>query len=337
MHYWTGDSFGLISPDMGNPIDAAGDPIFYAHHSNVDRLWSVWKSMGQWRDDINDPDFLDAEFVFYDELAEPVVVKIRDGLDYETALRYTCEPAPDGGDAAWMNYRPRLCSSYHNLGADAKSSWIQSIPAVDSAGYTRHYGSPISIRLTRPEKGAAATEQAAAVPVVPVPPVHQPAGPGGPLRPGGLLGPLVGGGGGGSTPAPGTAEAATSLAGPAQATSAAAGDELEEVLLVDATMDSLYRPGLIAFFLMLPPDFRDPRPLYNCVEFLGYGNDFSVPWPIPNRALLRLGLGGKLKQIGADNVSEVVITMAGGMPHHRGLGAPLYVHSVKIALEPVSI
>jgi len=32
---------------MGNLGFAARDPIFFAHHSNIDKLWSNWNSVGR--------------------------------------------------------------------------------------------------------------------------------------------------------------------------------------------------------------------------------------------------------------------------------------------------
>ncbi len=39
----------LVGGDMGEVPTAAADPIFWAHHSNVDRLWSAWLAAGQGR------------------------------------------------------------------------------------------------------------------------------------------------------------------------------------------------------------------------------------------------------------------------------------------------
>lgn len=48
--------------DMANLQYSPWDPIFYAHHSNVDRLWSSWVEAGH-----KNPDFGDAKVYFYDE------------------------------------------------------------------------------------------------------------------------------------------------------------------------------------------------------------------------------------------------------------------------------
>lgn len=79
LHGWTGNQKNILQKDMGALYAAARDPIFYIHHVNIDRLWEVWRTFA--RDDIDDPDYLDAEFVFYDENVELVKVKVRDSYD----------------------------------------------------------------------------------------------------------------------------------------------------------------------------------------------------------------------------------------------------------------
>lgn len=89
MHTWVGDSKASYF-DMGWFASSARDPIFYAHHSSIDRLWEVWKSLSENNTDIDDPDYLESEFVFYDENAELVKVTVRDSLN-ATLLGYTYE------------------------------------------------------------------------------------------------------------------------------------------------------------------------------------------------------------------------------------------------------
>ncbi|KAL0363344.1 UNVERIFIED_CONTAM: Polyphenol oxidase, chloroplastic [Sesamum calycinum] len=101
VHVWTGDRNQPNFEDMGNFYSAGRDPIFYAHHSNIDRMWSIWKTLGGRRQDITDRDFLDASFVFYDENAQMVRVKVRDCLD-QTKLGYVYQDV----EIPWLDSRP---------------------------------------------------------------------------------------------------------------------------------------------------------------------------------------------------------------------------------------
>ncbi|PKA53516.1 Polyphenol oxidase, chloroplastic [Apostasia shenzhenica] len=99
MHIWTGDSRQPNREDMGVLFSAARDPIFYAHHSNIDRLWEVWKTLGGRV--FTDSDWLNAGFLFYDENAQLVKVKVSDCVDTEK-LRYTYQKIEN----PWINAKP---------------------------------------------------------------------------------------------------------------------------------------------------------------------------------------------------------------------------------------
>lgn len=102
VHVWCGDTRQPNLEDMGNFYSAARDPIFFSHHSNVDRMWTLWKTLGGTkRTDFTDPDWLDAAFVFYDENAQPVRVKVRDCLD-TTNLGYVYQDV----DVPWLKSKP---------------------------------------------------------------------------------------------------------------------------------------------------------------------------------------------------------------------------------------
>ena len=84
VHEWTGDRTQPNIEDMGTLYSAAWDPIFFAHHSNIDRLWNVWKDLGGGKHkDFTDKDWLDSSFLFYDENAQLVRVKVKDCLENE--------------------------------------------------------------------------------------------------------------------------------------------------------------------------------------------------------------------------------------------------------------
>ncbi|KAI5011083.1 hypothetical protein ZWY2020_013220 [Hordeum vulgare] len=106
VHRWTGDPAQPNREDMGNFYSAARDPIFFAHHGNIDRLWHVWRGLRPSNTDFTDPDWLDAAFLFYDEEARLVRVRVRDCLD-TAALRYTYQ---DVG-LPWLNARPAKASA----------------------------------------------------------------------------------------------------------------------------------------------------------------------------------------------------------------------------------
>ncbi|XWS62777.1 hypothetical protein CRYUN_Cryun06bG0039900 [Craigia yunnanensis] len=101
LHTWVGSSLNPGREDMGKFYSAARDPIFYAHHSNIDRLWEVWRKIHKHQLDIKDPDWLDSFFFFYDENLRLVKVKVRDVLDI-TKLGYSYEEV----DHPWLNKRP---------------------------------------------------------------------------------------------------------------------------------------------------------------------------------------------------------------------------------------
>ncbi|KAH1103157.1 hypothetical protein AAZX31_13G225500 [Glycine max] len=100
VHLWTGDSNQPNFEDMGTFYSAARDPIFYSHHSNLDRIWSIWKKTLGGRD-FTDSDWLESGFLFYDENKNLVRVKVKDCLD-ERKLGYAYQDV----DIPWSNSRP---------------------------------------------------------------------------------------------------------------------------------------------------------------------------------------------------------------------------------------
>ncbi|KAL1322510.1 hypothetical protein AAHE18_14G201500 [Arachis hypogaea] len=91
IHDWLGAVDTPNHEDMGTFYTAARDPIFYAHHSNVDRLWELWTKLEG-----------DSKFFFYDENLNLVRVKVRDCLDTKL-LGYVYEEV----DLPWLNVNPK--------------------------------------------------------------------------------------------------------------------------------------------------------------------------------------------------------------------------------------
>ncbi|KAK9150052.1 hypothetical protein Syun_008361 [Stephania yunnanensis] len=101
VHTWTGDRNQPNGENMGNFYSAARDPIFFAHHTNVDRMWTIWSGLGGKRRDFTDPDWLNASFLFYDENAQLVRVKVRDCLD-PSLMRFKYQEV----DIPWLKAKP---------------------------------------------------------------------------------------------------------------------------------------------------------------------------------------------------------------------------------------
>lgn len=73
IHVFVGDPREHSMEDLGNFYSAGRDALFYCHHANVDRMWTLWQyflpSNKVTDKRITDPDFLNATFLFYDENA----------------------------------------------------------------------------------------------------------------------------------------------------------------------------------------------------------------------------------------------------------------------------
>lgn len=83
IHDWVGQPNAPYE-DMGVLYASARDPLFYGHHANVDRVWTIWQGLHKGKPrDYTDPSWLDSSFVFYDEHRKLVRIKVRDCLDNE--------------------------------------------------------------------------------------------------------------------------------------------------------------------------------------------------------------------------------------------------------------
>jgi polyphenol oxidase len=94
VHLWTGNIDLEPTPDMGVLQTAAQDPVFFAHHCNIDRLWDVWLSSSSRHQNYADPAWLTHRWTFYDENKVWTSISVADVLDHETSLRYTYGPSP---------------------------------------------------------------------------------------------------------------------------------------------------------------------------------------------------------------------------------------------------
>ncbi|KAJ6850522.1 polyphenol oxidase, chloroplastic [Iris pallida] len=105
VHLWVGNASTPEYEDMGTLYAAARDPVFFAHHANLDRLWAVWRRLRGYhgsRPEFDDPQWLDSHFYFHDENADLVRVRVRDAIDMDR-LGYAYEEV----DLPWLDARPK--------------------------------------------------------------------------------------------------------------------------------------------------------------------------------------------------------------------------------------
>jgi polyphenol oxidase len=101
VHLWVGDPLmrdPIGTTDMGVLATAAQDPIFFAHHGNIDRIWDLWLGQpGGSRANPASQDWLDTSWTFFNENSEWISIKTADVIDHETTLRYQYQApvAPD--------------------------------------------------------------------------------------------------------------------------------------------------------------------------------------------------------------------------------------------------
>ena len=108
VHVWTGDTAMRDGRnDMGVLTTAAQDPVFFSHHGNIDRLWSVWLGLSPHHKNFPDQAWLSHGWEFYDENSVWTRIAISDVIDPVKSLR--SEYQPPSPQPVWsFTQRPRL-------------------------------------------------------------------------------------------------------------------------------------------------------------------------------------------------------------------------------------
>lgn len=151
VHRWTGDRTQPNGEDMGRFYSAGRDPIFYAHHSNVDRMWAIWKTLpGGKRKDFTDPDWLNSSFIFSDENAQLVRVKVKDCLDIKK-LGYGYQDV----EIPWLKTRPTPRKQKKNKAGVANAA---EMPKTGN-DFPIILDKAVKVMVTRPKKSRSRREK----------------------------------------------------------------------------------------------------------------------------------------------------------------------------------
>ena len=165
VHIWTGDtSLQSASSDMGVLATAAQDPVFFAHHANIDRLWSVWLGLApQQHKNFTSTAWTSHPWQFYNEDKVWTEIKISDVLDPVTSLR--SDYASPSKRPIWT-FQPRATPFSAAAAAEnqtpAASIVLESAPATAPVSLT---SAPVTRDITLPpEEARSLTELSAASP-----------------------------------------------------------------------------------------------------------------------------------------------------------------------------
>lgn len=141
---------------MGDPNTAAQDPIFWLHHSNIDRLWEKWLELGDGRSNPTDNDvWMNTPFTFYDADKEAfVTIMGKDILKTAAQLDYTYDDVP------LTSYKKRDIKAFATVESlidtsKVKTTLLASKQKIDVKGFK----TPIA--LTSAPKFKALTEKLA--------------------------------------------------------------------------------------------------------------------------------------------------------------------------------
>ncbi|XP_027109320.1 polyphenol oxidase I, chloroplastic-like [Coffea arabica] len=147
VHDWVGDPSQPNNEDMGVLYAAGRDPIFYAHHANIDRMWYIYDNVLK-RKNIEDPDWLNSSFIFFNEAARPVRVTVKDSTNL-AKLGYTYPDLP----LSWLDCKPKARRKGLNPTKSApKASEVMPMQLEK----------PISFVVERPKKSRSGKEKAEA-------------------------------------------------------------------------------------------------------------------------------------------------------------------------------
>lgn len=147
---------------MQDPNTAAQDPIFWVHHSNIDRLWNTWISLGDGRYNTDDEVWLTTSFPFYDENGTLVELTGAEILNSVSQLDYRYESDPEdfdpeslfalneGDERSALKMKPAMTGEEQ----EGKTTLAQTKDAE-----TKFTQKPLKVNLTMETNGPAAMKR----------------------------------------------------------------------------------------------------------------------------------------------------------------------------------
>jgi hypothetical protein len=131
VHVWVA---GNGARNMGNPVYAALDPIFWLHHCNLDRLWTRWMLADARRRHPASAVWRNQEFEFLDTRGRPTLIAVSELLNARAEpLSYAYEDEPTDAPERLAELAIRPADGDH-----AQSRPHQAAPRLHHAGGLPH-------------------------------------------------------------------------------------------------------------------------------------------------------------------------------------------------------
>ncbi|WP_127502560.1 FG-GAP-like repeat-containing protein [Actinoplanes solisilvae] len=145
----------LIGGWMSNPNLAALDPIFWLHHANIDRIWSLWLAQGGGRADPGETGWRDVSWRLHDGAGNPVTITTAGVLDTMGQLGYVYQD----GRARTRSGQERFMSDAQPADGPEPELVGASDRAIDLTGGPARVEVPIDTRTVTARRQGPASEQ----------------------------------------------------------------------------------------------------------------------------------------------------------------------------------
>lgn len=94
-----------VAGNMAVVTTAAKDPVFWLHHSNIDRLWEEWLGRCGGRANPVDSIWLNNSYTFFDEFGSPVTLTGSQVVDIASQLNYRYDSLPPSPNCGGIQSR----------------------------------------------------------------------------------------------------------------------------------------------------------------------------------------------------------------------------------------
>jgi hypothetical protein len=169
---------GSPTPDcnagwMSDPNCAASDPIFWLHHSNIDRLWVKWLALGGTRVDPTDASWLNQRFKFFHPDKSAFFLQVWNVVSTrQLGYRYSTDPLPVAQPLTQPERAVAPPEPPPDVDAQPEPAPSADPPVLGEQTGVTINGSPSTVELALAPEAGDRVQNVAQAPPTEVPPVY---------------------------------------------------------------------------------------------------------------------------------------------------------------------